>query len=200
MDNEFRWEDQRGRFSREGEVKEDSQVNPCADAAECMRSALQVRTVSAGKAGRHGEAAGQPLNYVVQLLDVCQTCVASDFGCVKFKRQFGGPERDRVGDVRTVEASGDQNFPTFFSLYFFVQVAVVGEFVNVYNTIEVAFSDIPWQARCIPLHAPPVTRAKTRMSARSPQIPAVHDKEAEDEGEEDDARILTANGKRKVTK
>ncbi|KAJ7858516.1 hypothetical protein B0H14DRAFT_2577725 [Mycena olivaceomarginata] len=27
MDNEFRWGDQRGRSSREGEVKEDSQVN-----------------------------------------------------------------------------------------------------------------------------------------------------------------------------
>lgn len=33
-----------------------------------------------------------------------------------------------------------------------------------------------------------------------PQILAVHDKEAEDEGEEDDARIVTAKGKPKVTK
>ncbi|KAJ7696882.1 hypothetical protein B0H14DRAFT_3174544 [Mycena olivaceomarginata] len=34
---------------------------------------LQVRTISAGKAGRHGEAVAQQLNYVVQLLDVSQT-------------------------------------------------------------------------------------------------------------------------------
>ncbi|KAJ7321216.1 hypothetical protein DFH08DRAFT_818586 [Mycena albidolilacea] len=50
MDNEFRWGDQRGRFSREGEVKEDSQVHPCADAAECTHGALQARTISVWKA------------------------------------------------------------------------------------------------------------------------------------------------------
>ncbi|KAJ6554227.1 hypothetical protein B0H19DRAFT_1262618 [Mycena capillaripes] len=42
----------------------------------------------------------------------------------------------------------------------------------------------------------PDQRFGRRTSARSPQILAVHDKEAEDEGEEDDARIVTTEGKR----
>ncbi|KAJ6549763.1 hypothetical protein B0H19DRAFT_1264673 [Mycena capillaripes] len=40
-----------------------------------------------------------------------------------------------------------------------LEIAVVGEFVNVYNTIEAAFSDVPWQASYRPSHVP-VTRIR----------------------------------------